>query len=256
MSVVIISDLHSNIEALDAVLGHAQTLARESRGRIDAVWCTGDIVGYGADPAAVIARVRQIDAVCVAGNHDLVACGKMDVEDFNPIAATAALWQGTQLAPEERDWLASLPLVRQVGRAQGRSESTFTLVHGSLRAPEWEYLLDEEAAEAHFALQTTPYSFVGHSHQQFHVVEDPGGPRFVPAANASRAVFGDRRLILNSGSTGQPRDGDPRAGYILYDQDAATATWYRVEYDIPAAQKKIVDAGLNTWLAERLAIGH
>ena len=252
MPVAIISDVHSNIEALDATLRHAESRARETRGPIDAVWCTGDIVGYGADPAAVIARLRQLEVVCVAGNHDLVACGKIGVEDFNPIAAGAALWQGAQLSPEERDWLAALPLVRQVGRP----ESPFTLVHGSLRAPDWEYLLDDEAAVAHLALQTTPYSLVGHSHQQFHVVEDPAGPRFVPATKAARVALGGRRLILNAGSTGQPRDGDPRAGYILYDQDAATVTWHRVEYDIAAAQKKIVAAGLDPWLAERLAIGH
>jgi len=247
MPIAIISDLHSNLEALDAVLHHAEGLAR-----IDAVWCTGDIVGYCADPSAVIARVRQLDAVCVAGNHDLVACGKMGVQDFNPIAAAAALWQGEQLSPGERDWLAALPLVRQ----EGRSESAFTLVHGSLRAPEWEYLLDHEAAEAHFALQTTPYSIVGHSHQQFRVVEDGGAPRFVRATDGSSVALDRNRLILNAGSTGQPRDGDPRAGYILYHQDAAIATWHRVEYDIEAAQKRIVEAGLNPWLAERLAIGH
>ena len=244
MPVAIISDLHSNIEALDAVLRDA-----ESRGRIDAVWCTGDVVGYGADPSAVIARLRALDAACVAGNHDLAACGKIGVEDFNPIAAGAALWQAAQLSDDEREWLAGLPLVRR----EGRSESAFTLVHGSLRAPEWEYLLDQEAAGAHFALQTTPYSAVGHSHYQFYVIEQRPRPRFVREGDVTLAAA---RLILNPGSTGQPRDGDPRAGYILYDQDAATATWRRVEYDIAAAQKKIVAAGLDPWLAERLAIGH
>jgi diadenosine tetraphosphatase ApaH/serine/threonine PP2A family protein phosphatase len=247
MPIAIISDLHSNLEGLDATLRHAESFAH-----IDAVWCTGDIVGYGADPAAVVARLRALGAICVAGNHDLVACGKMGIEDFNPIAGRAALWQGARLTPDDRDWLAALPLVRR----EGPSEGDFTLVHGSLRSPEWEYLLEQDAALAHFALQTTPYSLIGHSHQQFHVVEDAGHPRFVNAADRPRITLGRARVILNAGSTGQPRDGDPRAGYILYDQDAATVTWHRVEYDIAAAQRKIIAAGLDPWLAERLAIGH
>jgi|CXWL01.1.fsa_nt_gi diadenosine tetraphosphatase ApaH/serine/threonine PP2A family protein phosphatase len=242
MRIAIVSDVHSNMEALEAVLGHA---ARA--GGVDGVWCTGDIVGYGAEPGAVIGRLRELGAVCVAGNHDLVACGKMGVEDFNPVAAEAALWQGQQLGDEERAWLASLPLVLK--------EGDFTLVHGSLRAPALEYLLDAESAVAQFDRQTTPYSCVGHSHLPFDITESDLEPMFVARGDGETITLGDARLILNSGSVGQPRDGDPRAGYILYDQAEATITWHRVKYDIKTTQAKIVAAGLDLRLAERLALG-
>ena len=242
MPVAVLSDIHSNIEALDAVLRDAEAQGAES------FLSLGDIVGYGADPSAVIARLRGLRTVSVAGNHDLVACGKMGVEDFNPVAARAALWQETQLNSDEIAYLALLPVVH--------IESAATLVHGSLRAPEWEYLLDEEAALAQFALQTTPVSMVGHSHLQFaaRLVAD-GDVRFQDAKHDETLELGAEPLILNPGSVGQPRDGDPRAGYLLYDEAAATVTWRRVEYDVPSAQKKIIDAGLDRFLAERLAVG-
>ncbi len=242
MRIAILSDVHSNMEALEAVLRHAGR-----GGALDGMWCTGDMVGYGAEPGAVIGRLRELEAVCVAGNHDLVACGKLGVEEFNPSAGKAALWQGEQLDEDERGWLASLPLVR--------IEGEFTLVHGSLRAPEWEYLVDDEAADAQFERQTTRYSCVGHSHLAFDVTEVDGWPEFTDRGDDETVALGDGKLIVNPGSVGQPRDGDPRAGYILYDQAAATLTWHRVEYDIKSAQAKIIGAGLDTWLAERLAVG-
>lgn len=242
MRVAVLSDIHSNIEALDAVLADAEAQGTQ------AFLSLGDIVGYGADPSVVTARLRDMNAVSVAGNHDLVACGKMGVEDFNPVAARAALWQATQLNPDEIAYLDALPLVRV--------ERGITLVHGSLRAPEWEYLLDEEAALAHFELQTTPVSMVGHSHLQFaaRLIAD-GDVRFHDARHDETIELGSEPLILNPGSVGQPRDGDPRAGYLLYDEDAGTVAWRRVEYDIAAAQRKIIDAGLDRFLAERLAVG-
>lgn len=241
MRIAVVADVHSNIEALDAVQAHAEAFG------IEGVLCAGDIVGYGADPSAVIARLRGAGAVCVAGNHDLVAAGKMGVEDFNPVAGEAALWQARQLTGDERAWLATLPLTRVL--------PGLTLAHGSLRAPEWEYLLDNEAAAAQFALQTTPVSIVGHSHMQFAAHDVGGNIAFTAATDGASLEIGPHPLILNPGSSGQPRDGDPRAGYMLYDEAAATVTWHRVEYDIAAAQKKIIAAGLNPWLAERLALG-
>ena len=171
----------------------------------------------------------------------------MGVEEFNPIAAEAALWQAKQLSDDEKAWLGALPMTMTRG--------AFTVVHGSLREPEWEYLLDEDAARGHLKLQETPYSMVGHSHLQFVAEETAAGPVFRPQHAGSSRRLGETRAIVNPGSSGQPRDGDPRAGYALYDDDASTVTWHRVEYDVKSAQNKIREAGLDVWLAERLGMG-
>lgn len=249
MRLLIISDLHSNIEALDAVLVDAQR-----RGGFERIVCAGDVVGYGPDPGAVIAALRERDALCVAGNHDLAAIGRMDTTEFNRVAAEAARWTESALSADERAWLASLPDVAETGDV--------TLVHGSLRSPAWEYLLDAEQADAQFALQETAYSVVGHSHVQFWCVQREGQEAAMHRATDGTTVrLEGRRLILNPGSTGQPRDGDPRAGYMLYD-DASSAgatggavTWHRVGYDAGATRRKILDAGLPAFLGDRLLEG-
>jgi diadenosine tetraphosphatase ApaH/serine/threonine PP2A family protein phosphatase len=242
MRIAIVSDVHSNLEALDAVLRHA-----DASGGLDEVWCLGDIVGYGADPAGVIAALRDRDAVAVAGNHDRAACGLLSLDEFNPYAAAAVRWTSEQLARGDIDYLSSLPLTRTSGE--------FTLVHGSLRSPEWEYLLEPDQAEAHFALQTTRYSAIGHSHLVFHVEECAPRALFAAHRDGDMVALGEERLILNPGSVGQPRDADARASYILYDRDAAFVTFRRVEYDIRATQRKMCDAGLDQWLIDRLAVG-
>jgi diadenosine tetraphosphatase ApaH/serine/threonine PP2A family protein phosphatase len=242
VSIAILSDIHSNLDALDAVLRHA-----EARGQLDGIWCLGDIVGYGAEPSGVIARLRSYPLTAVAGNHDLVARGSMDTAEFNPIAAEAALWTKDTITDADRDFLAGLPLTTI---AAGR----FTLVHGSLAHPEWEYLLSGEQALVQFSMQTTPYSIVGHSHLQFAVEEAPD-PLFEAMFDGDTVDLTGARLILNPGSAGQPRDHDPRAAYVEYDEAAAVVRFHRVEYDIAAAQRKIVAAGLDPWLAERLATG-
>lgn len=243
MRIAIVSDVHSNLEGLQAVLRHAG-----AGGPVDGVWCLGDIVGYGPEPSAVLAELRRRELVAVAGNHDLAACGRMGVEEFNRAAAEAAIWSGEQLSDAERGYLRDLPLTAVSG--------AFTLVHGSLRHPEWEYLLSGEQALAQFELQGTPYSLVGHSHLPFWVEEDAGrSPAFQRAGDGTRLELGEQRLIVNPGSCGQPRDGDPRASYVLYDDGAATITWRRVEYDIAETQRKMERAGLDTWLSERLTVG-
>ena len=243
MRALVLSDIHSNIEALHAVLGHAQ---RE--GGFDAVWCTGDIVGYGADPGAVLDALRVLGAFCVCGNHDLAACGRLGVEEFNPAAADAAVWTRGALSEAEREHLAALPLTQD---AEG-----VTLVHGSLRSPEWEYLLDHESARAHFALQPTPYSIVGHSHLQFVCIEVPdANPRFHMTAHGEDLLLDGTRVILNAGSVGQPRDGDPRAGYMILDTTAVVVGWRRVAYDVSKTSAKIRAAGLPAILAARLFDG-
>jgi predicted phosphodiesterase len=243
MRIAILSDVHSNLAALQAVLRHAQ-----ADGEIDAVWCLGDIVGYGAEPSETIAALRAWPLSAVAGNHDLAATGAIGVDEFNPVAAEAALWTGRQLSKDEASFLLELP--------ETVIHADFTLVHGSLRGPVWEYLLDAESAEAHFALQTTPCGLVGHTHLPFLCGRRADGhPEFHRAGDGMTVDLDGGPIIINPGSTGQPRDGDPRSSYVLYDADAASVTWHRVEYDIAVTQRKIRDAGLPEFLAARLAMG-
>jgi diadenosine tetraphosphatase ApaH/serine/threonine PP2A family protein phosphatase len=249
MRIAILSDVHSNLAGLRAVLRDA-----EADSAIDAVWCLGDIVGYAAEPSETIAELRSRPLMAVAGNHDLAATRLMGVDEFNPVAAEAALWTAGQLSESERVFLTDLPLTLVLGGPAG--PRGFTLVHGSLREPAWEYLLDGEQAAAQFGMQTTPYSLVGHSHLLFWVEERADGtPEFHRADDGTTIRLGDTRLILNPGSAGQPRDGDPRVSYVLYDEASATMTWRRVAYDIAATQAAIRAAGLPPFLGDRLAAG-
>jgi diadenosine tetraphosphatase ApaH/serine/threonine PP2A family protein phosphatase len=241
--IAIVSDIHANLPAFEAVLRHA-----EAAGALGALWCLGDTVGYGPHPNECVALLRRYEHRAVAGNHDLAACGAMGTEEFNAAAAEAARWTATQLSAEAESYLRGLPLVA--------CEGDFTLVHGSLRWPEWEYLLSSEQAQAQFELQRTPCSLVGHSHLPFVCRAEPDGPpRLEPASDSERVQLGDERWILNPGGVGQPRDGDPRAGYALYDGDEAAVTFHRVEYDIDATQRAMEAAGLPRWLSERLSYG-
>jgi diadenosine tetraphosphatase ApaH/serine/threonine PP2A family protein phosphatase len=243
MRVVIVADIHANLTAFEAVLAHAA-----AQGPIDRLWCPGDIVGYGPDPGACIALVRRYPHVAVAGNHDLAAAGRIGTSEFNAAAALAAAWTAAQLTEEERRYLEELPeIVRDDG---------FTLVHGSLRAPIWEYILSLPAAEEQLRLMETPYSIVGHSHVPF-VAEEPGegAPRLVLWQDGDSVTLDERRLVINPGGVGQPRDGDPRAAYALYDSERRMVTLQRVEYDIAATQERMRAAGLPDSLAERLSYG-
>lgn len=243
MRVAIVSDIHANRAAFEAVLRDA-----EAGGPLDALWCLGDVVGYGPHPNECIALLRRYPHRTVAGNHDLAACGKMGTEEFNEAAAAAVRWTSAQLSATAQAFLRELSLVEQ--------EADFTLVHGSLRWPEWEYLLSSEQAQAQFELQRTPYSLVGHSHLPFVCWEEPDGPpRLAPARDGERVELGEQRLILNPGGVGQPRDGDPRAAYALYDSDIRAVTYHRVAYDIEATQRAMEAARLPRWLIERLSVG-
>ena len=152
MRTLIFSDVHSNLEGLLDVVAHA-----EASGPVDAVWNLGDIVGYGAEPSAAIGELRRLGVRSVAGNHDHAAAGRVDIDLFNPTAAEAALWTRDIISPQERDWLGALPETLTIG--------DFTLVHGSLREPLWEYIDNSETAREQFGRQQTPYSIVGHSHE-------------------------------------------------------------------------------------------
>ena len=246
MRALILSDIHSNLQAFDAVLADA-----EGCGGYDVVWFLGDLVGYGADPGPCIARLRELPHVGIAGNHDHAVIGKLNPDLFNGAARAAALWTAQWLADDEREYLIALPEVRW--------EGSFTHVHGSLRDPVMEYLISEPAALATFALLETPFCLVGHSHYPLVWTEQDGRAE-VFLLDTSEPVPLDRRqrVIVNPGSVGQPRDGDWRASYLLYNDEGngdGTLQHCRVEYDVAAAQKRILDAGLPESLAFRLSDG-
>ncbi len=242
MQYVILGDIHSNLAAFEAVLRDA-----DSKGGFDKLWCLGDVVGYGPEPHECIERLRQFDHVCVAGNHDCAAIGKMDTADFNLVAAQASQWTARQLNEEDVNYLQALPLKL--------NQDDFTLVHGSPRDPIWEYLLSIEAAQENFDHFETPYCLVGHSHVPliFKLAGDEVAYRIF--AEGLDFKLGEERLIINPGGVGQPRDGDPRASYAIYDVEARIVRHYRVEYDVLATQKKMEEKGLPVPLIVRLSAG-
>ncbi len=243
MRILIVSDIHANLAALETVLRRA--------GAVDAVWSLGDSVGYGPQPSECIAGLKELGAVMVAGNHERAATGAIGTEDFNPDAATAARWTKARLTAGERSFLDALPEVAL--------QDEFTLVHGTLRWPIWEYLYSCEAAIGHLQLQETPFGLVGHTHVPALVMEDerlPRGCELYRLADGERVELRrEQRLVINPGSVGQPRDGDCRASYALYDTEEKAITLHRVEYDIAATQKLMAEARLPRWLIERLVEG-
>jgi predicted phosphodiesterase len=241
--VLVVADVHSNLSALESVFRDA-----EASEPLDVVWVLGDIVGYGPKPGECISRLREYPHTAVAGNHDRAATGQMGTQDFNPYAAAAAKWTAKTLTEEERTYLAGLP--------DTALDGDFTLVHGSLRDPVWEYLLSSAAADAHLARQTTRFGLIGHSHLQLAFIEGEDGlARGSLLASGDEVALGDRRVIANPGGLGQPRDGDPRTAYALLDTGAARITFKRIEYDIARTQREMLLAGLPEYLIERLSSG-
>jgi len=242
MKYAILADIHANLSAFRAVLDDI-----ERQGGVDEFWCLGDVVGYGPDPHQCIELLRQYNHVCVAGNHDWAAIGKMDTACFNPEAASAAHWTALQLTSEDIRYLGSLPLTIEKGN--------FTLVHGSPREPIWEYVLSADIAEENLAHFKSRYCLIGHSHVPlfFECGEDVCSvSRFLPD---TELVLEERRLIVNPGGVGQPRDGDPRASYAIYDSESGRIGLHRVDYDIHATQKRMAEQGLPRRLITRLAYG-
>jgi predicted phosphodiesterase len=239
---LILSDIHSNLEAFEAVLDDARR-----RGGFDALWCLGDLVGYGPDPGACLELLGQHSLLAVAGNHDHAAIGRIDLATFNRHAAAAARWTADRLSPHEADFLESLPLVVSSG--------SFTLVHGSLRAPLWEYLLSQEAAQGTLELLETRYCLVGHSHIPFICKEESAGPDFIDFTEDLVIPLNQQRWIINPGGVGQPRDRDPRPSYAIYDDERETIERHRVTYDIAGVQRKMRKLGLPQQLIERLEYG-
>lgn len=242
MQALILSDIHANLEALEAVFADAQL-----RGGFDVIWCLGDTVGYGPDPGACIDRIREFELVAVAGNHDCAAVGLIDAADFNDAAKAAAKWTARQLNAGHRDFLTSLPTVSV--------QEPFTLVHGSLRDPIVEYLLDRNSALATLALMETRYCFVGHSHIPFVCREVQGEPDFTEFPEDGPVALGDERLIINPGGVGQPRDRDPRPSYAIYNTAETVIERHRVNYEIAKTQEKMRAAALPAHLIDRLDLG-
>jgi diadenosine tetraphosphatase ApaH/serine/threonine PP2A family protein phosphatase len=236
----ILSDIHGNLEALRAVLA-------DSRDRTDGVLCLGDTVGYGADPLPCVELVADRAHCIVSGNHEYAVAGRLDLAWFNRFARAAAEWTRERLDDDHRAYLAALPLVTEVEDA--------TLVHASPGQPdEWDYLVTAEDGRAAFPHFATRWCFVGHSHAPGAWSLGSTGLEHHPGAVSVQTERG-RRYIVNVGSVGQPRDRDPRAAYALWDVEAGRVEIRRVVYDVPAARRKIADAGLPRFLADRLAAG-
>jgi len=243
MRCAIIADIHANLAAFRAVLDHI-----ERQGGVEEIWCLGDVVGYGPDPCQCIELLRQCRHVCVAGNHDWAAIEKVAVSEFNPDAGIACHWAAQQLSPDDIKYLEGLPEVIQKG--------DFTLVHGSPRQPIWEYLISVSSAKENFAYFQSQFCLVGHSHVPMVFKYDETGTcsssQFVPDI---KLVLGKSRLIINPGGVGQPRDGDPRASYAIYDNETEMVRLYRVPYDIGITQTKMVKHNLPIRLVARLSQG-
>jgi predicted phosphodiesterase len=240
MRVAVISDVHANYHALEAVL---EQIDAE---RVDAVWCLGDVVGYGPLPNECCDVVRERSDVCLVGNHDLVALGRLSVSDFNDEAAAAAVWTAEVLTEESRTFLEGL---QPLGAAEG-----VDLYHASARDPVWEYVLTEEAAQATLELSKAPLVLVGHSHVALSITMANGDVEG-GLAPAGATVELEGRWLLNPGSVGQPRDGDPRAAWLLLDLERMFAAFQRVPYSIEQTQSEMRERGLPGILAARLARG-
>jgi diadenosine tetraphosphatase ApaH/serine/threonine PP2A family protein phosphatase len=239
MRFAVLSDIHANLEAFDAVMADA----RENK-CTDFV-CLGDVVGYNANPHECVERMREMDCPIVKGNHDEQASLFESSRDFNEIAEAAIQWTRDQLTDEDKEWLRGLKLQRQV--------RDFTIVHATLDTPEqWGYVFNNLDAAASFTYQQTTVCFFGHTHVPMGFIRDGGVQR---QRIDKLRIDPSKKYFINVGSVGQPRDGDWHAAYCIYHIESNVVEQRRVKYDLETAQKKIIDAGLPRLLAERLAIG-
>ncbi|HMJ33569.1 MAG TPA: metallophosphoesterase family protein [Baekduia sp.] len=242
MRIAVLSDIHGNLHALDAVLADVE------REDVHEVWCLGDVVGYGADPNDCCARVREQADVVLAGNHDMAVTGELSLEEFSRGAAIAARWTQEVLHPEHAAWLRA--------RAPTGDAREIGLYHGSPRDPVWEYVLSSLLAELCFDAMRQRVALVGHSHVALSFVRPEGEAATGEPRRGGDAVdLSSGEWILNPGSVGQPRDGDSRAAWMLLDTDLWRAQWRRTEYDISGAQAAIRAARLPASLADRLEYG-
>ncbi len=241
MRVLVVSDIHANIVAFEAVL--------EDAGPFDMIWSLGDIVGYGPEPNACISRLLEYPQLSIAGNHDWAVLGRLNLDEFNSDARLANLWTRENLSPCSRDFLEVLPETYLWG--------DFTLAHGSPRHPIWEYLFYITMAEVNFRHFESQVCFVGHTHVPviFQKFPEGEGCQVLAIPDEPLSLAGPARYIINPGSVGQPRDGDPRAAYAVLDTEAMTLSFQRAPYDIERTQKAMRRAGLPPRLIARLSYG-
>lgn len=235
----IVADIHSNLEALEAVLA-----ACEER-KVDAYLSTGDIVGYGANPSECIDRIRDLNTLVTAGNHDWAAANRLSLDYFNPYAREAIYWTQERLSKAQFQYLHDLNLIETVG--------SVTIVHGTLYDPEnFDYLLTAYDAHLSLQLQDTQLCLVGHSHVPITFLLD-GSVSY--SFDAEVDISDIDKAIVNPGSVGQPRDENPKAAFGVFDTETSIVSIHRVDYDIEKATTKILRAGLPEILAERLWLG-
>lgn len=242
MRILVMSDIHANYTALEAVLKDA--------GAVDETWCLGDLVGYGPDPNAVVEEIREIkNLTCLMGNHDVGVIGKMSLDTFNGEAKRSLIYHEQVLSASNMDFIKSLP-----SNVKVRGEAS--IVHGSPRDPVWEYILNAMTASLNFDYFDTPWCFVGHTHLPSMFIRDEEQTRILVSPTQPDTIVQLRpKMILNPGSVGQPRDRDPRASYAIYDTEARTWTPKRVTYNIPEVQERIRAAKLPEKHAIQIAEG-
>jgi diadenosine tetraphosphatase ApaH/serine/threonine PP2A family protein phosphatase len=244
MRILLISDIHANLAALEAVIKDA--------GKFEQIWCLGDVVGYGPEPNECINRLREFDLICLAGNHDLAVVGKTGLWDFTQTALDVIFWTRHWLTTANLDWLNSLPAT---ALAVGRG---ITLVHASPRDPIWEYMVTREVARDNLDFIDTPICLNGHSHVPIMFRKPWDGLKVLEEplrVNSPFRLTSYDRVFINPGSVGQPRDDDPRASYALIDLDVMTFTHRRVQYDFSATQELMKQAKFPTRLIRRLRLG-
>lgn len=242
MRTLIISDVHANLTALNAVLDHAAPF--------DRVWCLGDVVGYGPDPNECIERIRALPLLkCVKGNHDAAILGEIDIKAFNYEARASLEWLKTTLRPENKRWLETLD--------ERLVFDEITIAHGSPRNPVWEYIMDVRAARENMSEFDTQICLVGHTHiPGVYAIQgdDPKSVRQYSKTPGNPFTLTDKSIV-NPGSVGQPRDHNPRSSYLIYDDEAGEWVYQRVDYDIEKVQERILAAGLPQRHASRLTEG-
>lgn len=242
MSILIISDVHANLVALETVL--------EAAGEVDALWNLGDIVGYGPRPRECVERIIELPASpSLIGNHDWAAIGRLALDEFNPVARYATYWTTAHLGAEHMHYLESLP--------NRVIEDDWMLVHGSPRHPVWEYVYTARIAHQNFELFDAPVCFLGHTHIQLYISEEMAARNIPPVHPGDGDVLDltQGRFIINPGSVGQPRDNNPDAAFALFDPEQQTITFRRVAYDIAETQAQMEVAGLPRPLITRLSLG-
>lgn len=242
MRILIISDIHANYTAFETVL-------KDAEGDWDFVWCLGDVVGYGPDPNECVEKLKTMPHLCLAGNHDWAALGRLDVRTFNPDARRAVEWTQETLTPDNVKYLEALPVTFVIGE--------YTLVHASPREPVWEYILEPLIAALNFPHFETPYCFVGHTHQPviYTMVEDNGDTHSASPQYRQPHHLNGKRQIINPGSIGQPRDQNPDAAYGILDMETGVFEHRRIPYDIAAVQERMRKHSMPERLVTRLEHG-